>query len=225
MQYFGGKQRISKYIIPILQSLRKPDQVYLEPFVGSANIVIGMDGYRYASDNHQDLILLLQAVQAGTFQYPDNVTEEDYQKLRNAEPSAMRAFVGFGCSYSGKWFGGFARSGKRKYFVNARNSLIEKSKKMEGINFMFKDYREYLPKNCLIYCDPPYKHTTKIHGVKFDSNEFWDIMRKWSVDNTVVISEYEAPVDFKCIKEIKTKTDISGKEGKYDRVERLYQLE
>ncbi len=222
MQYFGGKQRIVKYILPILKDLRKPDQVYFEPFVGGANVIIGMENRRIGSDAHPDLIMLLNAVKDGTFAYPSEVTEEDYQRLRNEEPSALRAFVGFGCSYSGKWFGGFARAGDRKYYLNAENSLKKKAQSMGGIEFYYRDYREWIPKDWLIYCDPPYRCTTKIHGIKFDSDEFWEVMRQWSVDNTVVVSEYEAPDDFKCIKEMKTKTDISGKAGKYERIERLF---
>ena len=48
-------------------------------------------------------------------------------------------------------------------------------------------------------------------------------MRNWSKNNTVIISEYEAPYDFECIKEINTKTDIRNGDGKKEnRVERLF---
>ena len=30
----------------------------------------------------------------------------------------------------------------------------------------------------------------------FDNDEFWDIMRKWSKNNLVVVSETDAPEDF-----------------------------
>ena len=213
MQYFGGKHRIVKHIVPILKSLRKPGQTYLEPFVGSANIIISMDNPRIGSDAHPDLIMLLKSVQDNSFVYPE-VTEEDYNNLKKSEPSALRGFVGFGCSYSGKWFGGYARAGKRKYYKNAENSLIKKSKLMDGIEFHCKDYREWNPVNCLCYCDTPYRSTTKIHGLNFDNDEFWEVMRRWSENNMVVISEYKAPNDFECIKEIPTKTDISTRVGK-----------
>ena len=60
------------------------------------------------------------------------------------------------------------------------------------------------PKDKLIYCDPPYRVTkypikyrtsTKEYDI-FDNDEFWEIMRKWSKTNLVVISETTAPSDF-----------------------------
>jgi len=48
-------------------------------------------------------------------------------------------------------------------------------------------------------------------------------MRRWSENNTVIISEYNAPDDFKCIWQKKTKTEIrNGDNIREDRVERLY---
>jgi len=34
---------------------------------------------------------------------------------------------------------------------------------------------------------------------KFNHNKFWNIIRKWSKNNIVIVSEYTAPKDFKCI--------------------------
>ncbi len=222
MQYFGGKQRIAKFIIKFLRQLRKPGQVFLEPFVGSANIIIGMDNPRIGSDYHEDLILLHKAVQDGSFVYPEHITEQEYQAIKSAPPSALRALIGFGCSYSGKWFGGYARSGTRNYCLNAVHSIQKKSKHFTGIEFCHKDYRDWHPIDYLIYCDPPYRNHTKIHGSGFDSDEFWDVMRAWSKNNTVVISEYEAPDDYVCALEFTTKTDIRGKAGKFQRTEKLF---
>ena len=222
MQYFGGKQRIAKYIINFLKNIRKPGQIFLEPFVGSANIIIGMDNPRIGSDFHEDLIMLHKAIQSGEFIYPSEISEQQYNELKKAESSALRALVGFGCSYAGKWFGGYARSGQRNYCLNAVHSLQKKSKFFEGIEFRYKDYREWEPIDYLIYNDPPYVNSTKIHGSSFDTNEFWDIMRRWSKHNTVVISEYEAPQDFICAMELATKTDIRGKAGKFQRIEKLF---
>ncbi len=227
MQYFGGKQKIAKRIIKFLTNLRKPGQTFLEPFVGSANIIIGMDNPRIGSDFHEDLILLLKAVQDHMFLYPDAISEQEYNNLKHAEPSALRGFVGHGCSYSGKWFGGYARSIKksgepRNYANNAANSIKKKSKFFNGIEFHYKDYRDWHPDGYLIYCDPPYRDHTRIHGDSFDSDEFWETMRMWSQNNTVISSEYEAPNDFICAMELTTKTDIRGKKGRFLRTEKLF---
>ena len=226
MQYFGGKHRIAKSIINFLNKIRKPNQVFLEPFLGGANIIIGMENPRTGSDFHEDLIMLYKSIQDGSFVYPQSISEEDYHRLKSEKPSALRALVGFGCSYSGKWFGGYARSGARNYCLNAVNSLRKKSKGFDGIEFLHKDYKDWNPTDSLIYADPPYRNHTKIHGNSFDSDEFWDVVRVWSKNNVVVSSEYEAPDDFICALELTTQTDIRGKTGdKFQRIERLFMQE
>ena len=36
MKYMGSKNRIAKYILPIMLKDRKPNQYWVEPFVGGA---------------------------------------------------------------------------------------------------------------------------------------------------------------------------------------------
>lgn len=43
------------------------------------------------------------------------------------------------------------------------------------------------------------KITTSYSTGNFDHDKFWNIMRKWSKNNVVIISEFRAPKDFKCI--------------------------
>ena len=83
---------------------------------------------------------------------------------------------------------------------------------MYDVKFEWKDYKTLDLHNCLIYCDPPYANTTKYTGTPdFDTDKFWDVMRKWSKDNDIYISEYEAPDDFISVLDIATKTNIRKK--------------
>nr|WP_301281514.1 DNA adenine methylase [Anaerocolumna aminovalerica] len=98
---------------------------------------------------------------------------------------------------------------------------------MKDVKFEFRDYKTLNPYGMLIYCDPPYvsntQSTKQSYGVSsFDNDEFWNIMRKWSKNNNVYISEYIAPEDFNCVLEIKTQT--SSRNGKYiyQRTEKLF---
>lgn len=226
MRYFGGKARIAKRIADYLKSVRRPEQTYVEPFVGSANVFCLMENDRMGSDGHPDLVMLLKDIQSGEFVYPENVTEEQYKELKFSSPSSLRAFVGFGCSYAGKWFGGYARDGNRNFCKNASSVLIKKSTMLKGAIFEHCDYRELnLPDGCLIYCDPPYVNHTPIHGKKFNTDEFWDVVRGWSKNHRVLVSEYLAPSDFVSVLDIRTKTDIIGTSGQYERVERLFSNE
>lgn len=227
MHYFGGKFRTWKQITSYLESIRD-GRDYIEPFVGGAWVVQGMSGKRLAYDANQALIVLYQSLQNGWIP-PDIVTEDDYLEIKSAlNPNdPMTAFVGFGCSYSGKWFGGYARdSTGRNYARNAKNSLLRKLNTIQDVSFETADFISIPnPKNSLIYCDPPYRNTTQYDGVgRFDHDAFWKTVRHWSRDNIVVISEYEAPDDFECVVSITTKTDIRTKLGKQARIEKLFRL-
>ena len=228
MQYFGGKQRISKQIVEVLNEYRKGNQPLVEPFVGGCNIISKMSGERYCYDINEYLIEMYKAVQNG-WTPPAIITEEEYDYIRNNKDKdkPLTGFVGIGCSYSGKWFGGYARNKTgRNYCLNAHNSILKQLNDIRDIKFDCKDYKELEFDDCLIYCDPPYKDTTKYPIIgEFNTEEFWNVMRNWSKNNIVIISEYEAPYDFECIKEIHTKTDIRNSDGKREsRVERLFKF-
>ena len=228
MQYFGGKQRISKQIVEVLNEYRKDNQPLVEPFVGGCNVISKMSGERYCYDINEYLIEMYKAVQNG-WTPPAIITEEEYDYIRNNKDKdkPLTGFVGIGCSYSGKWFGGYARNKTgRNYCLNAHNSILKQLNEIRDIKFDCKDYKELEFDGCLIYCDPPYKDTTKYPIIgEFNTEEFWNVMRNWSKNNTVIISEYEAPSDFECIKEINTKTDIRNRSGKREnRVERLFKF-
>lgn len=226
MRYLGGKVRICKQIAKFLESKRKPNQEYLEPFLGGASVFCEMSNPRFGSDINTPLITMWKALMAGWVP-PDTVSEELYKEYKNSKPMGdpLTAFIGIGCSYSGKWFGGFARDGTgRNYCKNAKNQLLKKKGKLLHSVIRFGCYWEWCPVGMLIYCDPPYEDTTQYDYCKgFDHGKFWDTMRDWSKNNDVYISEYKAPDDFKCVLEIETKTDMHEK-SKSIRIERLFSV-
>ena len=104
MRYLGGKARIAKHIVKVLNEYREPNQIFVEPFVGAANIISRMDGERHAYDNHNELIELYKALQNGWIP-PSELSETEYDILKNeTEKLHLKAFAGFGCSFSGKYF-------------------------------------------------------------------------------------------------------------------------
>jgi len=223
MRYFGGKAKIASKIARFLNNIRVDGQMYVEPFIGSANIAQYIDEPKYCLDNCEDLILLWQDLQKG-WKPPNYISEEEYLKLKTDKSSALRAFAGFGCSHSGKFFGGYAKEGKRNFAEDARKSLQKKLVNLKNTKFECKDYRSLSFNNCLIYCDPPYRNTCKDFAVKgFDHDEFWSIMRKWSKNNIVIVSEYKAPDDFLCVLGINTHTCLNDPYGiKIPRIEKLF---
>lgn len=218
MKYLGGKQRLGKKISPILHLFwdSKEFNGYLEPFCGSLGVfrhMTELPGSRtiVANDYHPDLIALWREVQNDTFVPPPFVTEEQYIQAKTLKsPSAMKAFIGFGMSFGGRFFGAFApnyvgnkKEDFRKEMVNSLNRIGPRIR-VPKVKFTNSKYQSLRPNKKLIYCDPPYKvskypikyRTDTKHYDVFDNDEFWEIMRKWSKTNLVVISEMTAPPDF-----------------------------
>lgn len=159
MQYFGGKQRISKELSTFLNGELKENQPFVDMFCGSCNVVtkINPKRLRVANDKHTPLISMWKYLQTGG-KLPDVVTEEDYYGIKADGPDHLTGFVGFGLSFAGKWWGGYARSGNRDYLQNAKNSLNKKLVHLQDVCFLNYDYKDCpLPDGCLVYCDIPYK--------------------------------------------------------------------
>jgi len=226
MRYLGGKARIAKKVVEVLEEYRLPNQVFVEPFVGGCNITPLMTGSRIASDLLEEVILFYMALQRG-YEPPKVVTELEYKYLKDSPPSPLKGFVGIACSYSGKFFGGYARSGDRNYALNGYNTAKKTAPKIQGVDFRHCSYLDLeLPDNSLIYCDPPYTSTTNYSTGKFDSEAFWNWCRGKAEDgHTVIISEYSAPDDFVEIWSIERNLEMrTNKSSTEKRTERLFML-
>ena len=206
--YQGGKKRLGKEIYLIIKKYDDGKMPYFEPFCGMCGVLVHFaneitDRPIIASDINKDIILMWKALQRG-WQPPNTCTKKHYDEIKNQKKaSAERGFIGVVCSFSGMFFkGGFRKKSKSHNFVTAgKKGVLESSKNMKDVKFLHSSYDEYEPKGFLIYCDPPYKDN-KIANTTFqdfDHEHFWNVMRKWSKNNIVIISEKKAPNDFKCI--------------------------
>lgn len=217
MQYLGGKSKIRKELSAFLKSIRKENQTYLEPFIGGGWILQEMDGVRIGGDGNEALINLYKAVQDGWVP-PDFVSEETWRKYKqNPDPKdPMTAFCRIGCGFGGDWNGGYARSeGKTCYAATSMRSLLKQKPHIQDVELHHKLFHQWKPENMLVYCDPPYQNTTNYGAFDgFDHALFWETMREWSKNNTVVISEYNAPNDFVCVKTFQSRMGLcSGAKG------------
>ena len=224
MQYMGSKNRIAKHLLPIMLENRN-DRTWIEPFVGGANMIDKVDGKRIGSDTHKHLIALHKSLQNG-WTPPIEVSKEMYYEVKNNQDNytdELIGFVGFLCSFGGKWWGGYAaNSNGDNYADRGSRVLTKQAEKLKGIIFKNQSYQDLeIPANSLIYCDPPYEGTTGYKD-KFNHLEFWKWCRqKTKEGHQVFISEYNAPADFKCVKEIEYKT-ILNKNNNYKRIEKLF---
>lgn len=226
MRYMGSKRRIAKHILPMMVWDRKPGQFWVEPFVGGANMIDKVDGNRLGADINEYLITLFHGLQNG-FVPPDFVSEEYFKWTRdNKAVCPLTAFIGFGCSYSGIWFAGYARNVRKdapnaevlnrttkSFCRHSKNGLMKQLPNILEVGFLHCSYNElYIPPNSKIYCDPPYEGTT---GYKdgFSHPEFWQWCRdKAGEGHEIYISEYNAPDDFICLWSGELTNGISGKQ-------------
>jgi DNA adenine methylase len=217
MRYMGGKFAIAGQISGLLRQLRVGDQPYLEPFVGGCNIVPRIvGGVRIASDANPYLITMYKALQTG-WEPPQSMTREEWYaiKARMDADDPLTAFAGFGCSFGGRWFEGYAFGHNRDFADECCRLLTSKRRKITSVTFTCCDYRAHDPQGLLIYCDPPYIGTKPFSGQPtFDHDAFWQAMREWSKDNTVCISEYVAPPDFVPVWQQRKTTGLRGTDGK-----------
>jgi len=152
------------------------------------------------NDKHKYLVALLKAVQNGWVP-PDTVTEQQYRHVKDHrdENPALTGFVGFACSFGGKFFGGYARDNKggTNYARQGKNSLLRDMSTLMNAEISCQDYSDVvIPENAVIYADPPYSKTTGYTTGKFDSDTFWEYARQTSQSHLMLISEQNAPSDF-----------------------------
>ena len=233
MKYMGSKARHAKELIPIILKDHTPDMWYVEPFVGGANMIDKVDPKvapkRLGCDVHEYLIEMWQAVSKG-WEPPLTVTETMYNhiKANKDEDKPLTGYVGFALSFGGKWFGGYRRDsvGKRKYDEESYRGAIKQNKNLLGVHFQHKSVFDIDFSRCgkvTIYCDPPYRDTTKYKD-SFDHNRFYD----WCEDrakegDAVFISEYWMPEDrFECIWQKEVNNSLTKDTGSKKGVEKLF---
>ena len=222
MKYMGSKNRIVKHILPIMLSGREVNQWWVEPFVGGANILDKVTGKRLGGEYNEYIAQMWIELESGRV-FRDNYTKEEYTYIKNNkdEDKALTGWVGIQCSYSGKWFGGYAgevitKGGLRDYQKEAYANVAKQIPLIKGVRFVHSSFENLpIPDNSIIYCDPPYEGTTKYKD-EFNHTRFWSWVRgKVEEGHTVFISEYNAPDDFICVweKEVSSSLSANGKSG------------
>lgn len=218
MVYMGSKNRIAKDLIPIITKDLQPNQWYVEPFVGGANLIDKVNHkFKLGSDINRYLIALLQYVQDGG-ELPEFISKDTYLEVKNDKDNFADwyiGYIGFICSFNSKFFNGYSglyktKSGAEKNYQTQRTNNILKQN-LQNITFKCCSYDELIiPDNSIIYCDPPYQNTTKYKD-DFDSDKFWDWCRlKAKEGHKVFVSEYNAPDDFECIWQKEINSNLGG---------------
>lgn len=246
MKILGGKYILGRKLAPIIKGYITPDSTYVETMVGGCGMLshmLDIDVPIIANDIDDEMITLWKEVQQGRTDFPTSLTREDYYDVKNnSRDKALRAFVGYGCSFAGKKWGGYASNKKgtnyarlefdstirsekafRNYAQEMYNSASNKEKAFRGkqLTFTSGSYQDMvLPENCTIYCDPPYRGTTGMNKHRFDHDAFYDwVLKRSSLGDTILISEYDCPIGQMIFEYKKTqKLDVKGTITRYERL-------
>lgn len=238
MKYMGSKARHAKELLPIILKDHRPDMWYVEPFVGGANMISRVDKRiapkRIGFDCNEYLIEFFNALQKD-YVPPEDINLEFYNHVKenkNLYDKATVACVGLCFTYSAKWFGGFIGNSK-DVVCKGRDRLGESYRAVEtarnevkGIILQHKSVFDIDFSHCgraTIYCDPPYRDTTKYKDA-FDHDRFYD----WCIDrhnegHRVFISEYWMPEDrFECVWQKEVNNSLTKDTGSKKGIEKLF---
>lgn len=230
MKYNGGKYRIAKELATVI-SMFNP-VVYWEPFVGAGNVIQYVNApVKIGSDVDTHIYSYLESIRDGWLP-PISIDEIEYQFYKIYQPItrecyALKASIGYGCSFGGKFFGGFARSPNvgRNYAREVYSQSLKQAPRLKGIEFKNQSYLDGMPLGVnVIYCDPPYANTTNCGARKpFDSKLFWDWCRAVAMRGiTVLVTEFTAPSFAIEIWRKEKFTDLKRKDGNKVMTERLF---
>lgn len=232
MVYMGSKNRIAKHLLPIMlkEMEEKGLTTWVEPFVGGGNMIdkVPPKYRRIGIDINEHAIKALIAIRDMVDDLPDSLSFEEYQEIRGSEPEPIKSWLRFVASFGGKFDGGYARDKKRKrnFTGEGKRNAMKQSPNLQGVELITGEYKNISHlKGFLIYCDPPYQNTTTYKTGTFNHEEFWDWVRMMSEDNSVFVSEYNAPSDFECVWEGEVKTGFSStREGAFKATEKLFKF-
>jgi DNA adenine methylase len=214
VKYLGGKKRLAKRIAAVLEAHRLDGQPFKDVACGSLAVSSEMSdrGPRFASDGCEPLISLYSAWRMGW--RPPVVTEELYVEAKAKQDPAdpLTAFLGFGCSYGGKWFGGYARgwvlpgtqhdqsrskggTERADYSAVATRSLdkiLSRCAEVQLSCLFFNDVD--VSSGDLVYADPEYRGTTRYNYFRqFNYEDFLRCIDRWRERGAeVFVSEYAA---------------------------------
>jgi len=236
MWYMGSKAKIAKDIVPIIQSyINDSTSAYVEPFVGGCNIMDKIKCVnRIGSDINPYLIALLVKLRDDSSNIPDIISLDEYNNVKNNKDQYEDWYVGlvgFCSTFGAKFFGGYGRqfpgdnSGNHsKASIKSLKLQADKIRDVELYNCSYEKLS--FPMGSVVYCDIPYRNTTKYVCDAFDYEKFYKWCKLKSVDNIVLISEYDMPDDFEPIytKQVKLTLDSNRVPGDKCniRTEKLY---
>ena len=187
-------------------------------------MAVALGGYGYVSDAHPALIALYRAVAEG-WDPPEDLSEAAWREAKSLPDSnPLKAFAGFGCSFGGKYFAGYARGAGRNWAAEARRAVLRDVSwlKARACDLAHVDFLSIEPfaTDMVLYLDPPYAGTT-VYSLSFDPVAFQRRVRQWARYTDVFVSEYSFPFG-ECVLELSHGMSVALAGDRSGRTERLY---
>lgn len=232
MKYMGSKNRIAKHLLPIMLAEAEKHNIttWVEPFVGGANMIDKVpDTFeRIGYDLNPHTIAALVGIRDHVGEFPENLTESEYNNLKGTEPCNVGSWIRIACSYGGIFESKLAadKIGIRNYAQEAKRNALKQSPNLKNVQLICDSYENLCFENCLIYCDPPYANTSGYKTGEFDHEKFFNWCREQAKKNIVFVSEYNAPDDFIELwrGEIKTNFASTRKKATHNAIEKLFRV-
>lgn len=243
MRYMGGKARIAKAITEEILSVTRYTDTLIEPFMGGGWMTASLAPHFkevFAYDAHKELVFMWESILNNEWVPPTETSKEEYQYWRaSGELDPMKAFLGFGMSFAGRYYEGYTGGGNRDeiearkkthrgqsdYINPARNGLIKKADIIRANTLVacLKFNEIQIQKGVTLYCDPPYVETKGYNDIgPFDSKEFWTRCHEWSEVSDVFVSEMAAPADWEIVWEAPVRRTVKKDDNRQPSVERLF---
>lgn len=215
ISYYGGKQRMAKYIVPLIPR----HTVYVEPFAGGAAVMFAkplpdvapsnyieylndtdqrlVNFYRVLRDNGEELIRRLQLTPYSEQEHRDarGIDADDpVERARQYFVAIQQSiFQIIGNTWAQPKSGNHAIS-----IANKVDLLPELLVRMRGVHLACKDalrlIRQLDSPSTFFYCDPPYPGTDQGHYSGYTSADFAalvDTLR--GIKGSFILSNYDQP--------------------------------
>lgn len=191
LKWVGGKRQLLHSIVPLIDSLRPRDSIYVEPFLGGGAILFSLRPSRaIVNDLNRELIELYETVRdhvdeliAALEIHRQNHCEEYFYRIRaldrsenfsslsSIERAARTIYLNKTCfnglyrvNASGFFNVPFGRY-KQPSIVDAENlRAVSNYFRSAEVEFRCEDYRSLLERldgDCFVYLDPPYAPLTQ----------------------------------------------------------------
>lgn len=190
MVYMGSKNKLSKYLKPLIEGFLKQGMIYVEPFVGGANMIDKIEwDHKFGYDLNKCIIALMRygAYQA-KLSYNNN---KEFKRLRELYKQGIASpkigFAGLMCQL-GKFYSSYQKDKEKRDQLRRNIEKQFSNPLFFNTEFDYKNYKDLNLKDAVIYCDPPYPDTTQYNiKEKFNYDHFLSKCEEWFNDGNIVL--------------------------------------